>query len=315
MREDDLRAALGSYTDPGLRPPDPAGLRSRADRRRGQRLGAAALALVVVVGGGAAAASLTSPRPSTAGVPVDSARPSPSASASPSPTVRPPRNVPADPNLDLRCRKEPTQSESFVWNKLPIDDANTGPLFVDVADGVSVVGYWSVTTGQIETSVWSQGAASPTLPRPWDGTVPQSGDTLADGPAAQAAVLSCLETIVNPPEQQRPTMQCETPTRDDLLRVQKSLWGGGANPTGGGMYVRGATTPEGKPWLIYAINTEMGVQTVLVQLPSPLYKGGSQGRSEFSPLSDTWDGELAEFRGFVQWGPEVQRAAFACLGG
>ncbi len=39
MREDDLRAALGSYTDPGLRPPDPAGLRSRADRRRGRTVG------------------------------------------------------------------------------------------------------------------------------------------------------------------------------------------------------------------------------------------------------------------------------------
>lgn len=311
MREDELRAALDSFADPHVRPPSPAGLRARAGRRRLVRGGVAALAVVTV---GGVALTISGNPATTAGVPQHSASPSAAAVPTPSASVRAPRTVAADPNLDLRCRREPNQSESFVWNKLPINSANTSPLFVDVADGISIVGYWSETSGQLETSVWSQGTASPTLPRPWDGTVPTSGDSLADGPAAQEAVLACFEAIVNPPEQQRPTMKCETPTRDDLLRVQKSLWGGRANPTGGGMYVRGATTPEGKPWLIYAINTEIGVQTVLVQLPSPQYKGGSQGRSEFSPLSDNWDGQLAEFRGHVQWGVEVQQAAFACLG-
>lgn len=48
---------------------------------------------------------------------------------------------------------------------------------------------------------------------------------------------------------------------------------------------------------------------------SPLYKAGSAIRDEYSPISTMWDGELAEFRGHIQWGVEGQAAARACLGG
>ena len=44
---------------------------------------------------------------------------------------------------------------------------------------------------------------------------------------------------------------------------------------------------------------------------SPLYKAGSAIRDEYSPISTMWDGELAEFRGHIQWGVEGQAADIA----
>ena len=81
-------------------------------------------------------------------------------------------------------------------------------------------------------------------------------------------------------------------------------------------YVEGGTTPEGKPWQIWAVRTDLdrGWATVLVTLPSPLFVGGQSSRTEYSPISEGWTGELAELRGTVQWGVEGQEAAVACLG-
>lgn len=305
MREDELKDLLGSFNDPDLPPPSPARLRGRADRRRGVRTGVTALAIVAIAGGAVALAG----RPvDTVGLPASSASPSPSVAQ------RTAIVVPADPNLDLRCRKPGGREYDSLWT-IPYSNRHLSPTVVDINDDYSVVAYWSLDA-ELETVLFRDGRVNADLPADWDGTVPGSGDMITDGPAAFAAVRSCQSAQVDPPEQARPSFTCEKPPTADLLRVQKSLWGSGyGDPTGGGMFVRGGTTPEGKPWLMYAVNTDQGVRTVLVQLPSPLYKGGTPARAEFSPLSDAWSGELAQFRGTVQWGVEGQEAAFDCLGG
>ena len=200
------------------------------------------------------------------------------------------------------------------------DGSRQQPSVIALRDGWGVVAFWEATDSgdpRLSGAVSHNGAVSDAVPDHWDGTVPMWNAFLEDGPEALAAARACLRLVTEPADQPRPSFECRVPERDDLLRVQKAVWGGpDGNPTGGGAYVEGGTTPEGKPWQIWAVRTDLdrGWATVLVTLPSPLFVGGQSSRTEYSPISEGWTGELAELRGTVQWGVEGQEAAVACLG-
>ena len=221
-------------------------------------------------------------------------------------------------DLDLRCSTDDAYTPGAL-DRLSLAVTHQPPAVVPLGDGWGVLAFWKFATGGNPVAsgvVLHNGVASEVLPEGWDGTVPAWNAVLEDGPKALAAALICLEQVAKPADQPEPEFVCRTPERDDLLRVQKAVWGGGdGNPTGGGVYVEGGTTPEGKPWRIGVMrtDTERGWATVLVTLPSPLFRDGQAGRSEFSPISERWDGELAEFRGTVQWGVEGLDAAVGCL--
>ena len=304
MREDDLRQHLAAYAEAstGMPAPSPRQIRGRVARRRAFGAGVAAVALATVGSVIALTVNLAAPK-----VAVPSQSPSET-------SAQGPVHVEKNPHFDVRCRDLTDVEHGVVGFDLN-NASHGGPWVVDVADGYSVAAYWT-PDDQIASVVITDTSVSPDLPENWDGVVPDSGDILADGPRANEAALSCLTDIIEPADQPQPAFTCETPTRDELLRVQQAVWGGpDGNPTGGGVFVRGGTTPEGKPWRIFAVNTDgdTGSAVVLVTLPSAKYKTGAPIRSEYSPISEYWDGELAEFRGHVQWGVEGYQAALACL--
>ena len=322
MREDQLRDHFATYNT-GEPLPSPEAIRRRGGRRRVAATSLAALPVAVVAAVLMVVPTVWPREPSLA-VPeatptlTRSASPSasPTASSSPTPKARPTR-IEADPALNLRCRLL-AADEWYVLNTAPISMASASPRAVDVGGGWAVVAYWNATgaTRTLESRVIEGATGSAALPRSWDGKVPGSGVFLEDGPRANEAARGCLTAIEELADQPRPSLKCETPTRDELLRIQKAVWGGpDGNPTGGGAYVRGGMTPEGKPWRMFAVNTDTGAATVLWTRPSKFYKTGDPARDEYSPISPSWDGNLAEFRGHVQWGVEAREAAVACLAG
>ena len=250
---------------------------------------------------------------------TSASRGSTAAAASPTASMPPVEvlRVAADPAVDLRCRPL-SIAEWDLAPHLSLPEERQHPVVVDLDDRWAVVAFWIGSSGAetLDAVVLADRRFSTSLPTAWDGSLPDFGVVLEDGPKAKEAAQNCLARVVDPLDQPRPDFTCQKPTRAELLRVQKAVWGGtDGNPTGGGAYVEGGETPEGKPWQIHAVNTDSdaGVATVLVTRPSAAFKSGQNARDEFSPISDGWDGQLAEFRGVVQWGQEGQTAARDCL--
>lgn len=325
MREDQLRDHLATYTLADEPIPSPEAIRRRGTRRRVTTTTMGALtitalttALLMLPGGGllpgpnlAVPATTPTPSPATSRTPTPSGTPATSATPAATPEAT---RVAADPALDLRCRLL-TADEWYAVNTAPISMDTTAPRAVEIGGGWVALASWNTEAPKaIETRVLIAHTSSEPLPAHWNGTVPGAEVVLEDGPRALEAARNCLTAIHSPTDQPRPSLTCETPTRTELLRVQQAVWGGpDGNPTGGGAYVQGGLTPEGKPWKMFAVNTDNGAATVLWTQPSKRYKTGDQARDEYSPISPTWDGNLAEFRGHVQWGVQAKDAAIACL--